>query len=221
VAILGDSVAQSVAQGLRPVSARYGLELFDDTILGCGVTPSGPSRLAGVEHGLGTDCVTWEQTWADRLSRDRPQVAVVQLGRHEVLDREYEGQWTNILDDAFAAYLTKQMDRSLEVAASAGSQVVLLTAPYYRPSERPDGGQWPENEPARVQRFNDIARQVAARHPGVVLVELGQRTNPSDRYASTVEGVAMRRDGVHYTGQACAWFAPWLVPELRAAAARA
>ncbi|MDQ6727558.1 MAG: acyltransferase [Actinomycetota bacterium] len=220
VAVLGDSVAQSIARGLNPVKARYGLDLFDDSILGCGVAPAGRSRLAGVEHDLGSDCVTWEQTWTDRLQRDRPQVAVIQLGRHEVLDRERDGRWTNILETDFAAYVTAQVDHSVDVAGSAGGAVVLLTAPYYQGGERPDGGQWPENDPARVDRFNDILRQVAARHPRVVLVDLGGRTNPSGRYASTVAGVAMRQDGVHYTAQACAWFAPWLVPQVRDAAAK-
>jgi hypothetical protein len=221
VAVLGDSVAQSIARGLSPVQARYGLDLVDDSILGCGVTPSGRSRLAGVEHDLGSDCVTWEQIWTQRLQRDRPQVAVIQLGRHEVLDRERDGHWTNILEADFAAYVAAQVDHSLEVAARGGSAVVLLTAPFYRGAERPDGGQWPENDPARVARLNDILRDAAARHPGVTLVDLGGHTNPGGRFASTVAGVAMRQDGVHYTVQACAWFAPWLVPQVRAVAAAA
>jgi len=221
VAVLGDSVAQSIARGLGPVSYQSGLAISDDSILGCGVTPSGPSRLAGVEHPLGSDCVVWEQTWTGRVQRDRPQVVVVQLGRHEVLDRQRDGRWTNILEADFAAYVAEQVDHSLDVAGRAGGAVAMLTAPYYRGSERPDGGQWPENDPARVDRFNDILRQSVARHPGVVLVDLGLRTNPAGRFASTVEGVPMRVDGVHYTGQACAWFAPWLVPQLRQAATRA
>jgi len=221
VAVLGDSVAESIARGLSQVRLQYGLELFDDSILGCGVTPSGKSRLAGVEHDLGSDCVTWEQTWTERLQRDHPQVAVIQLGRHEVLDRERDGHWTNILEADFAAYVSQQVDHSLDVAARAGSAVVLLTAPYYRGGERPDGGQWPENDPARVSRINDILRQAAARHPRVVVVDLGARTNPGGRFAASVAGVPMRQDGVHYTAQACAWFAPWLVPQVRDAAARA
>ena len=215
VAVLGDSVAQSVARGLIPVSSQYGLQVLDDAVLGCGVTPSGGYRLAGKEHGLAVECEGWEQTWNDRLHRDTPEVVLVQLGRHEVLDRQFQGRWTDIFDAEFAAYVTGQVDQSLVVAGRSGAAIVVLTAPYYRGAERPDGGQWPENDPLRVDRFNDIVREVAARHPEVLLVDLGRRTNPSGRFTATMDGVRMRRDGVHYTVQACRWFAPWLVPQVR------
>jgi peptidoglycan/LPS O-acetylase OafA/YrhL len=219
VAILGDSVAQSLARGLAPLQRPYGLSVFDDGILGCGVVPSGPYHLAGTENGVADECAAWEQIWTDRVRRDRPDVAVLQLGRHEVLDRELNGVWTNILDPAFAAYVGEQVEHSLDVAARSGSRVVVLTAPFYRTSERPDGGQWPENDPARVRRLNEILRTVVARHPAVTLVDLGLHTNPSGRFTATVDGVRMRRDGVHYSAEGCAWFAPWLVPQVRQAAA--
>jgi hypothetical protein len=50
-------------------------------------------------------------------------------------------------------------------------------------------------------------------------VDLGSHTNPSGQFTATVDGVRMRRDGVHYSAEGCAWFAPWLVPQLRQAAA--
>ena len=125
------------------------------------------------------------------------------------------GRRTDIFDAEFAAYVTDQVDQSLVVAGRSGAAVALLTAPYYRGAERPDGGQWPENDPLRVDRFNDIVREVAARHPEVLLVDLGRHTNPSGRFTATIDGVRMRRDGVHYTIQACRWFAPWLGPQLR------
>jgi len=219
VAVLGDSVAQSLARGLQPLRRQYGLAVLDDAILGCGVAASGAYRLAGVERGLADECAAWEQVWTDRVRRDRPDAVVVQLGRHEVLDRERDGEWTNILEPEFAAYVSDQVELSLEVAGRGGGAVLVLTAPFFRRSERPDGGQFPENDPARVRRFNAILREVVARYPSVRLVDLGARTNPSDRFAASVDGVQMRRDGVHYTAAACAWFAPWLVPQIREAAA--
>lgn len=148
------------------------------------------------------------ERWARSTSVSPPPVT----GRSSP-EGQLRRRWTDIFDAEFAAYLTGQVDQSLAVAGSSGAAVAVLTAPYYRGAERPDGGHWPENDPLRVDRFNDIVREVAARHPEVLLVDLGRRTNPSGRFTATIDGIRMRQDGVHYTVQACGWFAPWLVPQ--------
>ena len=43
-------------------------------------------------------------------------MVVLLAGRWEVVDREYQGTWTNILHPAFAAYVKSQ----LEQASAAG-----------------------------------------------------------------------------------------------------
>jgi peptidoglycan/LPS O-acetylase OafA/YrhL len=215
--ILGDSVAQSIAQGMASSAGRYGLSLLDHGILGCGVAPVGGFRLRGQEHEIGTDCRQWESTWTARVQATGADIAVIQVGRHEVLDTYLDERWQSVLDAPMAAAVAHGLDRAIEIASGKGAPVVLLTAPYFQTGEAPDGRPWPENDPQRVNRFNQLVRDAAARHPRTTVVDLGHRTNPNGRYASTVSGVAMRKDGVHYTYGACAWFAPWLSPQIRAA----
>ena len=145
-------------------------------------------------------------------------VTVIQLGRHEVLDRQVDGVWQSILDTPLANAVALGLDRAIEIAGFTGAPVVLLTAPYFQSGEAPDGSPRPENDPARVNRFNQLLLEAAGRHPGTHVVDLGRYTNPNGHYASSVEGVRMRKDGVHYTAAACAWFAPGLAQLIRAAA---
>jgi peptidoglycan/LPS O-acetylase OafA/YrhL len=217
--VLGDSVAQSVAQGFVPVAPRYGLTILDDGVLGCGVAPAGVYRLRGEEHDIGSDCFAWESIWTARVQAAHANVALVQVGRHEVLDTRIENVWQSILGARLGEAVAAGLDRAIEIAGSTGARVVLLTAPYYATGEAPDGKPWPENDPARVNRFNQLVRDAAVRHPGTRVVDLGAYTNPGGHYASRVAGIAMRKDGVHYSAAACVWFARWLAPQIRDAAA--
>jgi peptidoglycan/LPS O-acetylase OafA/YrhL len=213
-AFFGDSVSMSLAKGLVPIGPSYGERVTDDAILGCGVARSGKYKLAGTTYNLAGECASWDAVWTERIKRDRPDVAAIVLGRHEVLDRVYKDRWTNILDDDYAAYVQTEMERAIKIASSTGAHVALLTAPFYRSRERPDGGSWPENDPARVRRVNAIERAVAAHHPGIVrLIDLGGRTSPGGTYAYSVDGVPLRSDGVHFSASGCRWLAPWLLPQ--------
>ena len=71
--------------------------------------------------------------------------------------------------------------------------MVLFTAPYYEGFEQLDGRRWPEDEPRRVDRFNQILRDVARRHPRVVrVVDVGGVLSPNGRYTERIGGVAVR-----------------------------
>ncbi len=221
VAFFGDSVSMSLAQGSAPVGPPYGVNVLDDAILGCGVARSGDYKLAGTTYRLAWECAQWDTEWSSRVTRDRPDVVAILVGRHEVLDRVYKSRWTNILDDSYAAYVQDELEHAIAVGSSNGARVALLTAPFYRSRERPDGGSWPENDPARVRRLNAIERAVAAHHPGVVrLIELGDRVDPGGSYAYSVDGAPMRSDGVHFSAAACRWLAPWLLPQFYALGAQ-
>jgi hypothetical protein len=93
--------------------------------------------------------------------------------------------------------------------------VAFTTAPYYLRGERRDGGRWPEDDPLRVTRLNEIIRRVALRHPGVVsVVDLNAKTAKDGAYTRTLEGVQLRYDGVHFTPTGARWLGPWLLPQL-------
>jgi hypothetical protein len=64
-----------------------------------------------------------------------------------------------------------------------------------------------------------LVRAAVARHPGVVLFDLGQLVSPGGHFAWTIDGVAIRSsDGVHFSPAGGGWVASKLLPAIVAAA---
>ena len=221
IVFLGDSVAKTTANALQPMSSAYGVSISNRGILGCGVVRTAPFRYFGQLYGaVPAGCESWPQTWRASVEQDRPDLAVVLVGRWELMDRVVGSRWLSIGAPEFDADVARSLDTAIAAAAATGGRVVLATTPYYRRGARPDGGTWPEDEPARVDRFNALLREAAARHPGVAVVELGERLSVDGRLALTIDGLRVRTDGVHVAPEAGALLAPWLLPQLRAVAGR-
>ena len=111
----------------------------------------------------------------------------------------------------------------LLVAGSLGrardkASAKMLTSPYFRGEERPDGNRWSEDDPARVDRFNQILRETVARHPGrVTLIDLNRLVSPGGRYVRTIDGVDVRAaDGIHFHPEGADWLAGPLLQQLEA-----
>jgi peptidoglycan/LPS O-acetylase OafA/YrhL len=216
VLFLGDSVAQTLAAGLRDAD---GIDVTNGGVLGCGLATGGPYRYFGGQYDDLPQCARWPITWADSVRRADPAMVAVLVGRWDVMDRWHDGKWRHVGDPVYDAYLTAQLDRVVTILS--GRTVVLLTAPYYRRGERPDGGRYPEDDPARVDRFNELVRAVAARHPGVGVVDLNAALAPEGTFTKTINGVLVRYDGVHLSPAGARLIQPWLYRQLRAALATA
>jgi hypothetical protein len=221
VVFLGDSVAKTTASSIESLSGAYGISIDNRGILGCGVVRTTPFRYFGkLYDDVPPGCETWPEIWREAVVSDQPDVAVVLVGRWELMDRVIGGQWSSIGSPAFDADVAASLDTAVATAAATGGRVVLATTPYYRRGLRPDGGGWPEDDPARVDRFNTLLREAAARHPGVSVVELGHLLSVDGHLAMTINGTRVRTDGVHVAPEAGRLLAPWLLPQLRTIAGR-
>jgi hypothetical protein len=219
VDVFGDSLPWSLVQALP---ARHGIDVRDRTILGCGIVLSAPYQYFGQTYPhVYRVCRHWTGKWQEALSIDRPHLAVVMVGRWETMTRMFQGRWRALGDPVYDGYLRRRLHHAIVVAGSTGARVVLATLPYNRRGERPDGGLFPEDEPARVTAWNRLLRQVAARHPGVAVLDIGHRITPENKYTATAGGYAMRTDGLHLAPDGVrSWVAPWLYPRLVKLAAR-
>jgi hypothetical protein len=231
VLLFGDSVALTLGLGLSDsaAQAKYGYVLSDKGILGCGVVFGPEVEIMGARDVTPAACdgsqltagepanqQPWPYQWLAAINVVHPNVVVVLAGRWEVVDREYQGQWTNILSPAYAAYVKQQLEATSKLVTSAGSHLVFLTAPCTSEGEQPDGAPWPEDDPARVAEFNKLLRQVAGAHPQTdSVVDLNAAACPRGKFASTVDGVVMRRtDGVHFTLAGGVALIPALMPAI-------
>ena len=93
---------------------------------------------------------------------------------------------------------------------------MLLTAPYTHRSERPDGSLYDEDQPSRVNAWNRLLYESAARRPhDVSVVDLNGRVCPDGKFTWNVGDLPIRSDGLHFTPVGVQrWIAPWLLPKL-------
>ena len=234
VLLFGDSVALTLGLGLgeSDVQDRYGYVLSDEGILGCGVVDGPEVELMGARDDTPSACngspltpgepaadQPWPYQWQRAIYEVKPNVVVLLAGRWEVVDREYDGTWTNILNRTYAAYVERQLNTASQLVTATGAHMVFLTAPCTDEGEQPDGAPWPEDNPARLAVFNRLVRQVAAEHPTTdSVVDLNAAACPKGKFASSVDGQVIRQsDGVHFTAAGGQVLAPKLMPEIVAA----
>ena len=218
VALFGDSVAFTLAWTMWEGSGTtpYGVDLQDLGVLGCGVARGGPIRTDGVAVAENSDCPNWPQLRSAQIRQYHPDVAALLIGRWEVHDRVHDGLWMHVGQPEFDRYVTGELEQAVAVLGSGGATVALLTTPCFAGRERSDGGTWPENDPSRVTRLNELIHDVAARHPGKVeVVDLYGMLCPGGQYEQQLDGVTVRRaDGVHIQPGSGAWLQSRLLPIL-------
>jgi len=237
VLVVGDSVALTLGLTLLPYQQRADVAITDAGLLGCGVAQGNLIRLHGqvdevagpgpagtgaagtcrVPPGPGGE--TWMAYWRQRIAQTHPQVVVLLAGRWETLDRTTpQGRWTSILDPSYRAYLRRMLELAVQVATSGGATMVIETSPCFDTGEQPDGEPWPSDAPIRVELYNRLVEQVAAEHPGRVVVQhLHALVCPGGRYLASLDGIPLREpDGIHFTFQgppdAGTVLAPLLLP---------
>jgi hypothetical protein len=213
VTFFGDSVSWSLGHYLPP---QRGLRVTVRAIQGCGIARLPELIQLGVQHTNYAACPTWDERWRRGVSADDPDVAVILLDRWELMDRRLGGVFQHVGQPDYDVYLSMELELAITIAGSRGAHVTLLTAPYTRRSERWDGGLYDEDLPERVDAWNRLLRQVAARHGGrVSVLDLNALMCPDGQFTWTIDGLRVRTDGLHFTPEAVRrLIAPWLLPRL-------
>jgi peptidoglycan/LPS O-acetylase OafA/YrhL len=220
VLIEGDSTALTLGMGLSESVKHYDIIESDQAILGCGVVSGAQVQIQGVDDPSASECngsrstQQWPQQWESWIQKFDPNVVMVLAGRWEVSNRTYHGKWTNILHPKFAAYVKRQLEFAVKVAASRGAKVVFLTAPCYDSGEQPNGDPWPADSIQRVKIYNNLLKEVVAQNAGTAtLVNLFSMVCPNGKYEEFIHNVQVREpDGIHFTIQGGAFLAPRIWP---------
>ncbi|MGE5829970.1 MAG: acyltransferase family protein [Micromonosporaceae bacterium] len=217
ITFLGDSVSWSLGTYLPP---QPGLAITVRAIQGCGIARLPDIVQLGEGHTNYPACPTWDSRWRRVVAADDPDVAVILLDRWELMDRRLNGVYQHVGQPEFDAYLAWELDLAISVAGEHGAHVVLLTAPYTHRAERPDGGLYDEDQPARVEAWNGLLRAAAARAPDRIRVlDLNAVVCPDGEFTWTIDGLRVRSDGLHFTQSGVQRIiAPWLLPQLAAIA---
>jgi peptidoglycan/LPS O-acetylase OafA/YrhL len=212
VSVFGDSIGWTMMHYLPPTP---GFRFIDHTVIGCSLVRGTPYRYIGQTLDQRAECDTWPGRWTTQIGQDRPDVALLIIGRWETVDRVNEGRWTHIGDPTFDGYLNAELQRALTIASSTGVRVMVATVPYSRGGEKPDGRLYPEDQPDRVVQWNTMLRKAVSQHPNVSTLDLNKKLCPDGVYTAKVDGIQVRSDGVHLTAEGVKWLTPWLEESVR------
>jgi hypothetical protein len=213
VLLAGDSIAVTLGfDAVRP-SQRKDIWLRGVARVGCGLLTGTP--VSGDTGGQSQEeCHDWPQQYAKGMRAYKPDLSLLLIGGWEVFDREIDGQVLRVGTPPMEAELRRALDHARTILTANGSRLVILTTPCFSPTTRELGefGVAARADPARVQWLNDVWRRYAADHPDVSILDLDAHACPGGTYASTIDGVPMRTDGVHFTLPGARLLWKWLGP---------
>jgi peptidoglycan/LPS O-acetylase OafA/YrhL len=168
IALVGDALASSIAPGFavwneehEDDQVRLDTHVTDD----CPPGAPGPVRLAGETIGEQTACTGWEPRLPELLDATSADVVVVVTGLGELGDREIDGAWRHLGDPLYDSWLATQLGELADELADAGAPVLWAAIPHVRlPGADGDWTRYPENDPRRVDRYNELVRAAAEGH---------------------------------------------------------
>ena len=217
IAIVGDSVADDVGDGLVMWAARTGeAEILNLAIRGCGLAVGAWPESVGRRPLV---CDRWRERVRPRLEEFRPDVIVAVTAVWELNSRELPewGRPRALGDPVFDAWLSEELETASSFLASFDAPVVWLTAPCIR---RIEGGTQGAFDPARLSHLNGVILPgVAERNPEIAeLVDFHEAVCPGGRFTTQIYGIQpFRSGGVHFTERAQHWIGEWLGPRIQEA----
>ncbi|MBS1838722.1 MAG: acyltransferase [Actinobacteria bacterium] len=195
VLVVGDSTGRGAANGLRR-NAPDTLEVWDRTVLGCGMQANRPK------------CPSWRDLWPTSVRQLNPQVVLVHLGVSTDL---VAGSEPPFLSPEASQQRQQVLGDAMDALRAGGARVVwalpavpLDQGTFYCGGTRRNTGC----DPAWILQWDkDVIAAASTR--GVTVVDLDSWV------ASRGRNPADRGDGLHFSGAGLDAEALWLAPQLR------
>lgn len=182
---------------------------------GCGLLTSVGQIFKGKKGTVDSDCDNYLERWRAAVTDAPVDIAVVEFGTWDVLDQQLtpDGPWLTIGKDP-------ELDKALEDALAKGVDllrqhvklVVLVSSPDMvsgMVDGRPPTVPFPESDPARMERFRQIVRDVADKRSHVLIADV------QGFFMSRPDGWQIRPDGIHTTPETTGALGDWLGPEIK------
>ena len=221
----GDSTAVTLRLGLatwihghdKVLRAENG---FAD--LGCGLLQI-PRRIDGVVVPYNDNCKNWPAKWdaaASAAATKGVDTSLIVLAPFEVADGRVAGssEWVSMGDPAYDTAEKAALLEGVDALLKHSSRVLILDSPYIQVG-RVDGESpqtvSSQSSHARMDRWNELLREVAAARPNVRIVSYAKYFNDHPQ-----DDDRLRPDGVHLTWDTATQVSDWLGPELAGMIAR-
>jgi peptidoglycan/LPS O-acetylase OafA/YrhL len=225
VLVVGDSVSDQIGDALIEWSERNPgrIEVFKNSHIGCVVARYGEKRppAADGEPGpVGDVCSNWGVpvavsqlgvtdvvSWPTAVDAFDPDVVIANITPWDVTDRKVPQlgeDWTHVGQPDFDAYAAGEYRFATQVLTAEGAEMIWLKGAHL---DRP---RQPQNDPARIDRLNEIVLNATADLPNVRFADfpafIGEVGGARDK--------SLRRDGVHLSDEGMEAVATWLTGDV-------
>lgn len=214
VLVVGDSVAFNLGTGMVEWARSQGaMRVQSAGQLGCPIARGGQFRFLRDIDSFEARC-DWAGMFPRFLDERNPEVVVLTSGIWEVVDRRLPGddRFRSIGQPEVDRYILREFLSAVDLLASRGATVVLLTYPHFEAGRDQGYVDLPESDPARVDRLNEIMAEVASLRPGVVAVLDFQGWLA--QWPGGELDPAIREDGLHFYDSFAPRMGEWLAPQV-------
>ncbi|MFN8051315.1 MAG: acyltransferase family protein [Acidimicrobiales bacterium] len=216
--IVGDESATALGAA-APTLAKRNVEAKVMGQLGCGAGVGGTRLVSGQPPAAVNSpaCAQLPTQWSAGVAQFLPDVVVVSAGEWDVTDRQFwsEDPVRRPGDQVFDDFLATEISTRVDELSAQGATVVWLTLPYVRkplPGVPGPPEALPENDPARVDRYNAVLASVAQTEPKLKVLDLA-------KWAAARPGgvfdAADRPDGATFAPAAATDAANWLATQVK------
>jgi peptidoglycan/LPS O-acetylase OafA/YrhL len=205
IAVFGDSTSVPITVALTDWYRKHGLARPRPGMyqIGCGLARKGVYVFKNQVLRRPEFCGDRAELYSTKVTHSRPDVAVVSFGPWEILNRRLGKmrRWLKPGDPTLDKYLSSEFDSVVSLLSVDGTLVVWLTQPPIL--IRNDGtsphavGPFPEEDPARARRFNELLYEGMERWPDtvrVIDVAAYMHTRPGGELDASY-----RPDGIHWS----------------------
>jgi hypothetical protein len=214
ILVVGDSVGFSLGYHYKAGMVK-GATVKTAALIGCGVV-RGQHVINGRLSIPNKNCETWPARWTQAVDSFDPDITVIMVGAWEVYDRKVDGRMLRVGTPEYERYLDSEMELALGIVAERGAPIALMNVPCYdQPNLQLGDPPSERNDPARVAWLNQVFQRIVARHTKRLhLIDVGSFLCPGGHDAQKMNGVQVRRDGVHFTPEGAGLVWRWMGPQL-------
>jgi len=216
VLVAGDSVGWTLAWIDTTPVARMGVDIETTAIIGCGIG-GGSDDNGGTTLQAG-GCKTWPDVYRQNMKTANPDLVLLVAGSWELISHKVDGVEMGPGDPAYHDYLFRQLDEARQILTSKGARLVIALTPCFdRPVQSDSDPSRQQDDPARISWLNGVWTQFAAAHPSdVSTIQYGGLLCPGGTAHDTINGVQVRKDGMHFTNDGAIMTWSWIIPKLAA-----
>ncbi|HEY8543425.1 MAG TPA: acyltransferase family protein [Acidimicrobiales bacterium] len=219
ILLVGDSVSWTMWWGLGTWNGNHPDRLLSVdaiTAMGCPIGTPGVTRFLGeVIEEQSPGCRRFRERIAEVLATRDYDAVILSQGGADLADRRIDGEWRALGDEEFDDWFRADLAAYADIFDEADVPVLWATLPHVRAHDRDDPTRtWrdhPDNDPARVDRLNELFEEVVFTRPGFHRLDVASwvRGAPGGEFDETIRG-----DGVHYSEDGSNALAEWMVPQV-------